>query len=217
MKKIAFIILCTALPVIFNGCTLTKYHIDSSMTINNAAALTAKNTPYLCSYRGRAAVNIESTQQNISFSILLNKKCSDDALINVLGALNNPAASIKYENKKVEVKTQSSQNTEDIKKIADKSIFHIISFFKTPQRLPESDKYSISFSNSSYIFADEEGNKLYADDKFRLYKYVTGNITSEYLWEEDSNILRSITVSSPQGKVTVKFLNKNGWSAENEG
>lgn len=215
MKKIIFIILCTAMPLIFNGCALTKYHIDSSLTINNAAALAAKNTPYLCSYRGKAAVNIESPQQNVSFSILLNKKCSDDALINVLGALNNPVASIKYENKKVEVKTQSNQNTEDIKKIADNSIFHIISFFKTPQQLPESDKFSLSFSNTSYIFTDNKGNKIYADDNFRLYKYLTGNITSEYLWEEE-NILKSITVYSPNGKVTVKFLNKNGWSAGNE-
>ena len=133
MKKFYIITVCIMLLSISSGCSLKRYHIDTSLTLESAAALTVKNTPNLCSYRGRAAISIEG-QQNISFSILLNKKCNDDALINVLGALNNPLASIRYENKKLEVQTQNPQNTEDIKKIADKSIFHIISFFKTPQR-----------------------------------------------------------------------------------
>ena len=151
---------------------------------------------------------------NLSFSILLNKKCNDDALINVLGALNNPLASIRYENKKIEVQTQSPQNTEDIKRIADRSIFHIISFFKTPQRVPDASNYTIDFSNSSYIFTEKDGTKLYADDKFRLYKYITGNITSEYIWDREENILKAITVTAPEGNVTVRFLNKTGWSSK---
>ena len=74
------------------------------------------------------------------------------------------------------MQTQSPQNTEDIKRIADKSIFHIISFFKTPQRVPDASNYTIDFSNSSYIFTEKDGTKLYADDKFRLY-----NISLEIL------------------------------------
>lgn len=214
MRKYYIITVCISLLLLSSGCTLTRYHIDSSLSLENAAALTVKNTPNLCSYRGRAAVSIEG-QQNISFSVLLNKKCNDDALINVLGALNNPLASIRYENKKLEVQTQSPQNTEDIKKIADKSIFHIISFFKTPQRLPDASNYTINFGKSSYIFTEKDGTRLYADDKFRLYKYVTGNITSEYMWDKDENILKAITVTAPEGKVTVKFLNKSGWSSKN--
>lgn len=213
MKRFYIITACIILLSISSGCSLTKYHIDTALTLENAAALTVKHTPNLCSYRGRAAVSIEG-QQNLSFSILLNKKCNDDALINVLGALNNPLASIRYENKKIEVQTQSPQNTEDIKRIADKSIFHIISFFKTPQRVPDASNYTIDFSNSSYIFTEKDGTKLYADDKFRLYKYITGNITSEYMWDKEENILKAITVTAPEGKVTVKFLNKSGWSSK---
>lgn len=213
MKRFYIITACIILLSISSGCSLTKYHIDTALTLENAAALTAKNTPNLCSYRGRAAVSIEG-QQNLSFSILLNKKCNDDALINVLGALNNPLASIRYENKKIEVQTQSPQNTEDIKRIADKSIFHIISFFKTPQRVPDASNYTIDFSNSSYIFTEKDGTKLYADDKFRLYKYITGNITSEYIWDREENILKAITVTAPEGNVTVRFLNKTGWSSK---
>lgn len=213
MKRFYIITACIILLSISSGCSLTKYHIDTALTLENAAALTVKNTPNLCSYRGRAAVSIEG-QQNLSFSILLNKKCNDDALINVLGALNNPLASIRYENKKIEVQTQSPQNTEDIKRIADKSIFHIISFFKTPQRVPDASNYTIDFSNSSYIFTEKDGTKLYADDKFRLYKYITGNITSEYIWDREENILKAITVTAPEGNVTVRFLNKTGWSSK---
>lgn len=213
MKNFYITTVCIILLSISSGCSLTNYHIDNSLTIENAAALTVKNTPNLCSYRGRAVVSLEE-QQSISFSVLLNKKCNDDALINVLGALNNPLASIRYENKKLEVQTRSNQNSEDIKKIADKSIFHIISFFKTPQRVPNASSYTITFSNSSYIFTEKDGTKLYADDKFRLYKYVYGNITSEYLWDKDDNILKAITVTAPEGKVTVKFLNKTGWSSK---
>lgn len=213
MKRFYIITACIILLSISSGCSLTKYHIDTALTLENAAALTVKHTPNLCSYRGRAAVNIEG-QQNLSFSILLNKKCNDDALINVLGALNNPLASIRYENKKIEVQTQSPQNTEDIKRIADKSIFHIISFFKTPQRVPDASNYTIDFSNSSYIFTEKDGTKLYADDKFRLYKYITGNITSEYIWDREENILKAITVTAPEGNVTVRFLNKTGWSSK---
>lgn len=211
MKKFYIITVCIMLLSISSGCSLKKYHIDTSLTLESAAALTVKNTPNLCSYRGRAAISIES-QQNISFSILLNKKCNDDALINVLGALNNPLASIRYENKKLEVQTQNPQNTEDIKKTADKFIFHIISFFKTPQRVPDATNYTITFSSSSYIFTEKDGTKLYADDKFRLYKYVTGSIISEYMWDKEENILKAVTVTAPEGKVTVKFLNKSGWS-----
>lgn len=213
MKKFYIITVCIIILSISSSCSLTKYHIDTALTLENAAALTVKNTPNLCSYRGRAAVSIEG-QQNISFSVLLNKKCNDDALINVLGALNNPLASIRYENKKIEVQTRSQQNTEDIKQIADKSIFHIISFFKTPQRVPDASNYTIDFSNSSYIFTEKDGTKLYADDKFRLYKYITGNITSEYIWDREENILKAITVTAPEGNVTVKFLNKTGWSSK---
>ncbi len=211
MKRFYIITFCVILLSISSGCSITKYHINTTLTLENAAALTVKNTPNLCSYRGRAAVSIEG-QQNISFSVLLNKKCNDDALINVLGALNNPLASIRYENKKIEVHTQSQQNTEDIKKIADNSIFHIISFLKTPQRVPDASNYTISFSKSSYIFTEKDGTQLYADDKFRLYKYVTGNVTSEYMWDKEENILKAITVTAPEGKVTVKFINKSGWS-----
>lgn len=211
MKRFYIITFCIMLLSISSGCSLTRYHINHSLTLENAAALTVKNTPNLCSYRGRAAVSIEG-QQKISFSILLNKKCNDDALINVLGALNNPLASIRYENKKLEVHTQSQQNTEDIKKIADNSVFHIISFLKTPQRVPDAGNYTISFSKSSYIFTEKDGTKLYADDKFRLYKYITGSVVSEYIWDKDENILKAITVTAPEGKVTVKFLNKSGWS-----
>lgn len=213
MKRFYIITACIILLSISSGCSLTKYHIDTALTLENAAALTVKHTPNLCSYRGRAAVSIEG-QQNLSFSILLNKKCNDDALINVLGALNNPLASIRYENKKIEVQTQSPQNTEDIKRIADKSIFHIISFFKTPQRVPDASNYTIDFSNSSYIFTEKDGTKLYADDKFRLYKYITGNITSEYIWDREENILKAITVTAPEGNVTVRFLNKTGWGTK---
>ena len=112
------------------------------------------------------------------------------------------------------MQTQSPQNTEDIKRIADKSIFHIISFFKTPQRVPDASNYIIDFSNSSYIFTEKDGTKLYADDKFRLYKYITGNITSEYIWDREENILKAITVTAPEGNVTIRFLNKTGWSSK---
>ncbi len=108
MKNFYITTVCIILLSISSGCSLTNYHIDNSLTLENAAALTVKNTPNLCSYRGRAVVNLEE-QQSISFSVLLNKKCNDDALINVLGALNNPLASIRYENKKLEVQTRSNQ------------------------------------------------------------------------------------------------------------
>ncbi|MDE7315427.1 MAG: hypothetical protein K2N11_06960 [Mucispirillum sp.] len=78
--------------------------------------------------------------------------------------------------------------------------------------MPDASNYTITFSKSSYIFTEKNGTKLYADDKFRLYKYVTGNITAEYVWDKEENILKAITVTAPEGKVTVKFLNKSGWS-----
>ncbi|MDE7315426.1 MAG: hypothetical protein K2N11_06955 [Mucispirillum sp.] len=95
MKRFYIITVCIVFLSISSSCSLTRYHINTSLTLESAAALTVKNTPNLCSYRGRAAISIED-QQNISFSVLLNKKCNDDALINVLGALNNPLASISY-------------------------------------------------------------------------------------------------------------------------
>ena len=129
----------------------------------------------------------------------------------MLGALNNPVAAIKYENNKVDVKTQSKENTEEIKRIADNSIFHIISFFKIPRALPDENS-KLSFSNSSYIFTDKSGDKIYADDKFRIYKYAAGQVETVYEWDREKNILYSIQVASPSGYVNIKFLNKSGWS-----
>ena len=212
MKKyiISFIIV-----VIFTyGCSFTTYNINTSLTLDNVTTLVKKHTPNYCNYRGKAGVSIEA-DQNVSFTILLNKKCNEEVLINVLGALNNPVASIKYEDNKLEVKTQSEENTQAIKEIADNSIFHMISFFKSPVALPK-DKSKISFSSSSYIFTDESGDKLYADDKFRIYKYEAGKVVSEYGWDKDEDILNYIKVTSPNGKVTIKFLNKKGWSSKDD-
>lgn len=195
------------------GCTVTKYNINTSLTLDDVSSLVRQNTPELCNYRGKASVSIES-EQNVSFTILLNKKCNDEVLLNVLGALNNPVASIKYENHQLDVKTQSEENTQAIKQIADNSIFHMISFFKSPVALPKNDS-KISFSNSSYIFTDESGDKIYADEKFRIYKYSAGKVISEYGWDSDEDILKYIKVTSPNGKVTIKFLNKKGWSGRN--
>lgn len=192
------------------GCVLTKYNIDHSITLDNITTLVAKNTPNYCNYRGKANVTLKG-EQKISFTVLLSKKCNDEVLINVLGALNNPVAAIKYENNKVDVKTQSKENTEEIKRIADNSIFHIISFFKIPRALPDENS-KLSFSNSSYIFTDKSGDKIYADDKFRIYKYAAGQVETVYEWDREKNILYSIQVASPSGYVNIKFLNKSGWS-----
>lgn len=210
MKK--YIILFAMLLMTTYGCIATRYHINTALTLDNVSSLIEKNTPNYCNYRGKAGVTLDA-EQKVSFTILLNKKCNDEVLINVLGALNNPVASIKYEDNKLDVKTQSNENTDEIKKIADNSIFHIISFFKTPRALPDNES-KLSFSNSSYIFTDKSGDKIYADDKFRIYKYITGKVTSEYGWGADDNTLNYIKVSSPNGKVMIKFLNKKGWSSK---
>lgn len=210
MRK--YIILLVSIVFFTYGCTVTTYNINTSLTVDNLTSLVQKNTPEYCQYRGKAAVSIKA-EQNVSFTILLNKKCNDEILINVLGALNNPVASIKYENNQLDVKTQSEENTKAIRQIADNSIFHMISFFKSPVVLPEKDS-KISFSNSSYIFTNESGDKIYADDKFRIYKYAAGRVVSEYGWDRDEDILKYITVTSPHGTITVKFLNKKGWSSK---
>lgn len=212
MKRYILLFLLTMLLIY--GCSIKTYNINSSITLDNATALVKKFTPQYCNYRGRASVKIKA-QQNISFTVLLNKKCNEEVLINVLGALNNPVASIKYENNSLDVKTQSQENTEAIKQVADNSIFHIISYFKSPVMLPN-EKSSISFTHSSYIFTDESGDKIYVDDSFRIYKYTAGKVIAEYGWQEYENILDYIKVTSPNGEVLVKFLNKNGWSSKDD-
>ena len=182
------------------GCVFTKYNINHSLSLDNITTLVKKETPKFCNYRGKANVTLKG-EQKISFTILLSKKCNDEVLINVLGALNNPVA--------------SKENTEEIKRIADNSIFHIISFFKTPRALPDENS-KLSFSNSSYIFTDKSGDKIYADDKFRIYKYTTGQVETIYEWDREKDILYSIQVASPSGYVNIKFLNKSGWSDKDE-
>ena len=71
-------------------------------------------------------------------------------------------------------------------------------------------------SNSSYIFTDKSGDKIYADDKFRIYKYTTGQVETIYEWDREKDILYSIQVASPSGYVNIKFLNKSGWRGKDE-
>lgn len=210
--KIKFLLLSLLSFVLFYGCAITTYNINHDLTMDNLSALISKESPKYCSYRGKASVVFDGSQK-ISFTMLLNKKCNNDALINVLGALNSPVASIKYEDNKVEVNTQSKENTEEIKRVADNSIFHIISYFQPSHTIPDST-YKLFYTTSSYIFTSKSGTKIYVDDKFRIYKYKEGDIVSEYFWSKNNNFLESVKISSPSGEVTVKFLNKNGWSTK---
>ncbi len=214
MNKKSIILVLSILTLLY-GCSIVTYNINSNLSIDNVTEMIKKNSPQLCNYRGKASVEL-SGRQHVSFNILLNKKCNNEALINVLGALNSPIAFIKYENNKVDVQTQSRENTEAIKQVADNSIFHIISYFRTTHTIPDSVSYDISYTNSSYIFTDKSGNKIYADDKFRIYKYTEGQIVSKYIWHKEKNILEAIKVISPEGVVTVKFLNKKGWKHQDD-
>lgn len=45
MKNFYITTVCIILLSISSGCSLTNYHIDNSLTLENAAALTVKNTP----------------------------------------------------------------------------------------------------------------------------------------------------------------------------
>ncbi len=200
------------LLIIFSGCAKYSYNIDSSLNIEDIALLSLENTPEICSYKGKASVIIEG-DENASFTILLNKKCNDDALISILGAFNSPVVTIKYENGIIDVEANNQENAEYVKDIADKFIFYVIGFFKSPKSIPDIYNYKIYYNNSSYIFKDKFNNEIYADDKFRLYKYIENSTISEYIWD-DENILKSIIVDRKEMKVTVKFLNKNGWSKE---
>lgn len=211
LKKFPYIII--VLIFLAGGCSVKTYNIDTSVNLDNAISLAGKNTPNLCSYKGKVAVNIEA-EQNVSFSALLNKKCNDDMIINILGALNNPVAMIKYENKYLKVTSQNKQHEEDIREIANNSILYIIKFLKSPQLQPASDMYNISYDKSSYIFSNQDITILFADENFRLYKYVDNGITAEYMWDEERDILKSIIITSPHGKISVRFLNKAGWSID---
>ncbi len=211
--KIKSIILVLSILILTYGCAVFTQNIDNTLSPDNIIESIKANSPVYCSYRGKASVDLKG-QQQVSFTVLLNKKCSNEALINVLGALNSPIAYIKYENNQVDVQTQSHENTEAIKRVADNSIFHIISYFKTSHTIPDSTNYKLTFSNSAYIFTDNSGNKIYADDKFRINKYVEGSIISEYGWDKNSHMLEYIRIISPEGTVRVKFLNKKGWKTQ---
>lgn len=209
MSKNIYIIVSFAILIIFSGCSAKKYNIDKTIPFDNVTNLIEKNTPKLCSYKGRSSVKIEQVE-DISFSILLNKKCNSDTTINILGALNQIIATIKYENGIITVITNDMTQTDTIKNIADSYIYNITTALKTPPALPN-HKYKISYNNSSYIFKDSNNITLYADDRFRIYRKVKDYIISEYIWD-DNNFLKGVVLQIPDVKLTIKFLNKTGWS-----
>ncbi len=86
MKRYILLFLLTMLLIY--GCSIKTYNINSSLTLDNATALVKKFTPQYCNYRGRASVKIKA-QQNISFTVLLNKKCNEEVLINVFDEIEN--------------------------------------------------------------------------------------------------------------------------------
>lgn len=206
MKKISVLI---AIIVLSYGCAVKTARINSSLNIDNAVTAAKENTPNLCSYRGRISVTINA-ERTVSFYGLLNKKCNDDALINILGAMNSPIAKITYQDKKVSVETPSKEDTMEIQRLADNYVFHIVNFFKTPLDIPDTESYSLSFASDAYVFSRGISDKIFADENFRLFKYISGHIKTEYVWSGD--FLKEISVSSDNGAVSVKFLNKNGWS-----
>lgn len=210
MKKI---ILFLAAAVLFlNGCAAKVYNIQQDIDIYTLIENVKKNTPSLCSYRGRTVITIE-TDRKISFSSLINKKCNSDTLITILGAFNNPAAEIKYWNGKVTIKTPNDENTEALQRIADESLFHVISFFKSPYYIPQPEEYKLVTTKDSYLFVNENGDKIYADENFKLYKYIQGNIFVEYEWDE--NFLSAMQIKAGDIKIKIKFYTKNGWHGEN--
>lgn len=210
MKKI--LLFLTAAVLFLNGCAAKVYNIQQDIDIFTLIENVKKSTPSLCSYRGRTVITLE-TDRKISFSSLINKKCNSDTLITILGAFNNPAAEIKYWNKKVTIKTPSNENTEALQRIADESLFHVISFFKSPYYLPRSDEYKLAYTKDSYVFINENGDKIFADENFKLYKYIQGDIIVEYKWDND--FLSAMEIESNEMKLKIKFYTKDGWRGEN--
>lgn len=209
--KLKIILLVLLLSFVINGCAVKTANIQKDLNIYTILDFIKQSNPSLCSYRGRTAVTVE-TDRKITFSTLINKKCSDDTLINILGAFNNPVAEIKYWNKEVTIKTPSNENTDALKQIADETLFHVISFLKSPYIIPNANEYTLSYSKDAYVFTDTNGNKILADENFKLIKYIQGSVIAEYEWEED--FIKSITVSSNNIKLKIKFFTKNGWGGE---
>ena len=212
-----YVLICIGIFFIFTGCASKKvtYNINTSLNIHNVTKNIVDNTPTFCSYRGKVAVTAGINDgEKKSFSGLLNKDCNNNALLRVLGPFNVPVAEISYKNKVINIKTSSKEQTEAIKNIADESIFQIINFIKIPFLLPNSLTYKLSYNDKAYVFTDEIGNYIEADESFKVVKIKYGDITLDYIWEY--NFVKEVLVTSGKLYLKTRFFTAEGWSNKNK-
>ena len=185
--------------------------LDSSVTAEKAAELARGNTPSLCGYKGRVSIKAERAGEAVSFNALLDKTCSDSVNAVLLGAFNSVSARIKYFNGDFGVEASDPDFEQSLRAYGAFYADIISRYLKSPLIYPD-DSFNIAADRDSYIFSNLNGVKIYADNNFRLYKYIDGS--TEALYEWDGETVKTASLSQKSGVVLIRFLSETGWISE---
>lgn len=210
-------ILCVLLITIFlNGCAGKPLLLNSDMDYKEFRKLTkAANTLTVCAYKGRIAVNFKSESGSVGFSGIIDKACSDDLSLSVLGPFNTVFAQIGYKNGVVSVKTSDNQSSENIKPFATFAIEELVPYLRYPLYMPdENGKFSVK--DGYYLYDGGYDNKnifIRFDKDFRVLGYtIEGKISTQIDYRfSDNGSVSEITLTKDKETVSVKLLNPSGW------
>lgn len=214
-------ILCVLLITLFiNGCVGKPLLLDSIGYREFVKLTKAANPETVCAYKGRIAVNFKSEGSSAGFSGIIDKACSDDLSLSVLGPFNAVFAQIGYKNGVVSVKTSDNQSSENIKSFATFAIGELVPYLRYPLYMPdENGKFSVEDGFYLYDGGYDKNNILIRFDKdFRVLGYtIEGKTTTRIDYRfADNGSVSEITLTKDAETVSVKLLNPSGWGLPNE-
>ncbi len=189
------------------SCSAKSHNINLSLGINNIVDNVALNTPTLCAYKGKISVKAIENEESMSFNAMLNKKCSNDISVIILGFLNSIVAKIDYIDDKLEVFAED-EIKEQIKVVSSSYMVLIKKYLKSPILLPN-NSFKLSTEGKSYIFNSNNGIEIYGDEYFPINRYFPKNINITYTWKDD--YIASAEVSSGKSSVIINFIDNTSW------
>lgn len=211
-------IMCLFLAVvILDGCAMKTSLLRKDMDYSEFLKLTKEaNAKATCAYSGRISVNFKTEGSSAGFSGIIDKACSDDIKLSILGPFNVVFAQIGYKNGVVSVKTSDNQSAANIKSFATFAIEELVPYMRYPlYLLDENGRFTTE--DGYYLYdAGYDKNNIFIrfDSDFRVVGYtIEGKISTrlDYRFSE-VGALSEIILTKDDDVVIIKLLNPSGWS-----
>lgn len=194
-KRFYFFVLIVALTVSCAPKKPTLYY-DESFVIKEIE----KKNPQKCDYKGRVYVIYKDEQEDIRFRGLLDKKCSEEFELKILGAFSSVVYHIIYSYGDVKAYEKGLESSEKIKLfMQNRGLDTFVLGLKYPYLLPD-ESYNMSVSDFGYVFR-KPFSSIETGTDFQIQRLRSGNVFYEYEYDKD----RMTVIKLRKGKTNIEI------------